>query len=91
MKCSCGGGTRVVDRREEYRRRECVVCGKRFSTMEIVVNRARTKAPTKKRKTRATAATPMAKNTREQVTKNASARRRLEDMRDSMGDGVNDL
>lgn len=91
MKCSCGEPTQVLDRRGEYRRRECVVCGKRFSTMEIVVNRARTKAPTKKRKTRATEAPPMAKNTREQVTKNASARRRLEDMRDSMGDGVNDL
>ncbi len=61
------------------------MCGKRFSTMEIVVNRAKakTEAP-KKRRVRATAATPMAKNTREQVTKNASARRRLEDMRDSM-------
>lgn len=77
----------MLDRRGEYRRRGCLVCGKRFSTMEIVVNRARTKAPTKRRKTRATAATPMAKNTREQVTKNASARRRLEDMRDSMDGG----
>ena len=77
----------MLDRRGEYRRRECLVCGKRFSTMEIVVNRARTRAPAKRRK----APAPMAKNTREQVTKNASARRRLEDMRDSMGDWVNDL
>ena len=30
-------------------------------------------------------------NTREQATKNASARRRLEEMRDNMGDGLNDL
>lgn len=73
----------MLDRRGEYRRRECLVCGKRFSTMEIVVNRARTRAPAKRRK----APAPMAKNTREQVTKNANARRLLEAQRDIKGDG----
>ena len=73
----------MLERREEYRRRECLVCSNRFSTKEIVVNRARGKAPTKKRK----APAPMAKNTREQVTKNASARRLLEERRDIKEDG----
>jgi transcriptional regulator NrdR family protein len=83
MKCSCGGKTQVLDRRGEYRRRECLKCKNRFSTKEIVVVRARNKTQPKKRK----APAPMAKNTREQVTKSASARRRLEEMRDNMGDG----
>lgn len=38
MKCSCGGDTRVVDSRPQEtslrRRRLCVQCGRRFSTLE---------------------------------------------------------
>mgnify|MGYP006949691212 CR=1 FL=1 len=71
----------MLERRGEYRRRECLVCGHRFSTKEIVMNRTRGKTPTKRRKTPVPTIAP---NTREQVIKNASARRRLEDMRDSM-------
>lgn len=39
MKCKCGGKTRVVDRRGEFRRRECLACGGRFSTQETEVVR----------------------------------------------------
>jgi len=87
MKCNCGGKTQVLDRRGEYRRRECLKCKNRFSTKEIVVVRARNKTQPKKRK----APAPMAKNTREQVTKNASARRLLEERRDIKKDGLDDL
>lgn len=47
MMCGCGGKTAVVDRRGEYRRRKCVVCGARFSTREIKVvsNRRKPSAP----------------------------------------------
>lgn len=40
MNCICGGKTRVVDRRGVFRRRECEVCKERFSTKEMVVDRA---------------------------------------------------
>ena len=96
MKCDCGGRTRVLDSRGDYRRRECLTCGVRFSTAETVVGRqgvhmqaepvAEKKRP---RKRRVVGTMPL--NTREQATKNASARRRLEEMRDNMGDGLNDL
>jgi len=92
MKCSCGGKTRVLDRRGIYRRRECLACGIRFSTKESMVNRqsVRKKAKPIEEKRRAYKkheAPTMPPNTREQVTKSASARRRLEEMRDNMGDG----
>ena len=45
----------------------------------------------KKRVRARPAANTMPLNTREQMTKSASARRKLEEMRDNMGDGLNDL
>jgi len=36
MNCTCGGATKVVDRRGQRRRRECLVCGERFSTVEVL-------------------------------------------------------
>ena len=92
MKCSCGGKTQVLDRRGVYRRRECLACGARFSTKESMVNRQsahKKLKPTeeKKRPRKRRVVSTMPLNTREQATKNASARRKLEEMRDNMGDG----
>lgn len=52
MKCSCGGDTRVVDSRDTEkglrRRRLCMDCGFRFSTLESVLpERAREIKPVK--------------------------------------------
>ena len=96
MKCSCGGKTQVLDRRGVYRRRECLACGTRFSTKESMVNRQSVREKLepieeKKRPRKRRVVGTMPLNTREQVTKNASARRRIEEMRDNMGDGLNDL
>jgi len=92
MKCSCGGKTHVVNRRDNYRRRECLVCGMRFSTKEelVVLHRGGRKTRSveeKKQPRRKTVDNPMPVNNREQVTKSASARRRLEEMRDNIEDG----
>ena len=92
MKCSCGGETQVLDRRGVYRRRECLACSTRFSTKESMVNRQSVREklkPIEEKKRPRKSTMPL--NTREQVTKNASARRRIEDMRDNIGDGLNDL
>jgi len=44
MKCSCNGHTRVVDSRPQgaslRRRRLCMECGNRFSTLEMVLEEA---------------------------------------------------
>ena len=92
MKCSCGGKTHVLDRRGVYRRRECLVCHMRFSTKESIVNRQSVRkkikpVEEKKRLRRRDVENPMPPNTRAQVTKSASARRRLEEMRDNIEDG----
>lgn len=86
----------MLDRRGIYRRRECLACGIRFSTKESMVNRQavrkKLKPPEQKRRVRERpTADTMPPNTREQVTKNASARRLLEERRDIKEDGLNDL
>lgn len=36
MKCTqCQGKTKVIDSRDDKRRRECLLCGHRFNTMEV--------------------------------------------------------
>jgi len=80
----------VLDRRGNYRRRECMVCGTRFSTKESMVNRqsVRKKAKPIEEKRRAYKkheAPTMPPNTRAQVTLNVSARRKLEELRDMRG------
>lgn len=36
MNCDCGGRTRVIDTRGNWRRRKCLGCGKRFNTEEVL-------------------------------------------------------
>lgn len=43
MKCTCGGDSEVLARRGLRRRRRCLVCGRRWSTLEV---RTGVKAPT---------------------------------------------
>ena len=83
MRCECGGRTSVVDSRNTddnkcvRRRRLCEECGARFSTLEIVMQ-------TTIRKPRVKPVSQVFN--REKVTKNASARRRIEEMRDLKGE-----
>jgi transcriptional regulator NrdR family protein len=88
MKCiSCSGDTKVVDRRGVRRRRECVVCGKRFSTEEVLAGAVknlkpepRTNAPAPRK------AEPKKEreNTVSAIKKAASARRKIEERRDEL-------
>ena len=77
MKCpSCGGLTRVLETREDRRRRACEACGHRFSTVEVLVGvrQAAVQAP---------AVETAAPTTKEDKAKaKVAARRRLEEMRD---------
>lgn len=85
MKCACGGKTEVVDVRPESgepqivrRRRECLTCKQRITTLEIPLDKPE---PKKIMKPKEDKAKPI-KNNREQVKKNQTARRRLEEIRD---------
>jgi transcriptional regulator NrdR family protein len=92
MKCpKCDGGTKVVDRRENRRRRECLLCKHRFSTLEVLpdavakkvepvienVRAEKPKAPPKIAPKRTNPITVSA------VKRNADARRKIEELRDS--------
>lgn len=86
MNCpECNADTRVVDSRGVRRRRVCKVCGCRFSTEEVLTVIGRKKV--KPEPSQSVAAPPPPKPKPEKkkkfsVQKAASARRRLEDMRD---------
>ena len=80
MRCSCGGDTRVVDSRVQdvglRRRRLCMDCGNRFSTLETVL----IEAP-KEPKPVAKKAPYVAKEVAEKLKqKKLQARRGVEDM-----------
>lgn len=49
MTCKCGGETIVIDVRFKYemkqRRRECLKCGHRFNTVEVLEVRPRNENP----------------------------------------------
>jgi len=88
MKCKCGGKTDVRDTRvsveggESFarRRRECLKCGARFSTIEIFIEGtlATSKQTMKPNKPKE----PRKKMDAAQVRRNAQARRILEEMKD---------
>lgn len=80
MRCSCGGDTRVVDSRVQdlglRRRRLCLECGKRFSTLETVLPEVQ-----KEPKPVAKKAPYVAKEVAEKLKqKKLQARRGVEDM-----------
>lgn len=37
MKCACGGNSEVLERRGQRRRRRCLDCGQRWTTVEVRV------------------------------------------------------
>ena len=80
MKCDCGGNTRVMDSRGVFRRRECLKCFMRFSTEEVVV----TKPEKKKVQAKKRVKNILPKNNWQQLAKNISARRKLEELRDNI-------
>jgi transcriptional regulator NrdR family protein len=80
MKCDCGGNTRVLDSRGVSRRRECLKCCMRFSTEEVIV----TKPEKKKVQTKKRVKNILPKNNWQQLAKNISARRKLEELRDNI-------
>lgn len=85
MRCKCGGKTKVVNTRDtvlegeaaQERRRSCVTCHIRFSTIEVILEHTVANGPRimgvgRNRK-------PL---NRAQVTRNAEARRILENLKD---------
>jgi len=91
---SCGGKTRVVDSRAERRRRECLKCKARFSTIELVVDDNDTPvvpaavarpAPVKRvRPARGPAKPPApARTPRKEQEYRGSVRLRIEELRDA--------
>jgi len=80
MKCDCGSKTRVLDTRGVNRRRECLKCCMRFSTEEVVV----TKPEKKKVQTKKRVKNILPANNWQQQEKNTSARRKIEEMRDTI-------
>ena len=80
MKCDCGGNTRVLDSRGVNRRRECLKCFMRFSTEEVIV----TKPEKKKVQTKKRVKNILPTNNWKQLSKNISARRKLEELLDTI-------
>ena len=86
MNCiECNGSTKVVDRRGVRRRRECLACGTRFSTEEVLTVKAVKAEPVKVVKP-APAPVPKPKKPPpvSAVKKAASARRKIEERRDRL-------
>lgn len=88
MNCiKCNGDTKVVDRRGVRRRRECLACGTRFSTEEVLAGsiKAAKAEPVKVDKP---APVPKPKPKKETsmsaLKKAASARRKIEERRDRL-------
>lgn len=95
MKCKCGGSTAVMDTRvsveggESFvrRRRECLKCGARFSTIEIVIEGTLATSKQISKPSKATKPKALIKKLdAEQVRRNAQARRRLEEVQDEKHD-----
>ena len=85
MKCDYEGRTCVLDSRGDYRRRECLTCGARFSTTEAVVVTKPVKSPEKKkRQTKKRVKNILPLNNWQQLEKNTSARQKLEALRDNI-------
>lgn len=85
MKCpSCGGLTRVLETREDRRRRACEACNHRFSTVEVLMGARQ--AVVQVEQPAAAPAAPVVetpKQTKEEKAQaKVAARRRLEEMRD---------
>jgi transcriptional regulator NrdR family protein len=95
MNCpKCESGTKVVDRRGNRRRRECLSCKHRFSTFEVLSDEVAKKVEPVIEKVRVEKpkAPPRAVPKRtEQITisavkRNADARRKIEELRDLRND-----
>ncbi len=91
MNCpKCNGGTKVVDRRGTRRRRECLVCQQRFTTLEVlpedVVKKfePRDEPAVQTVKIAKPKAAPKRTNqiTISAVKRNADARRKIEELRE---------
>lgn len=87
MKCDCGSKTRVLDSRGSNRRRECLKCFMRFSTEEVVVTKPVKFIEKKKVQTKKRVKNILPTNNWQQVAKNTSARRKLEELRDNVKEG----
>lgn len=88
MKCiSCSGDTKVVDRRGIRRRRECLVCAKRFTTLEVLADSVPMVKPEPVAKAPAPRKAEPKKERENKVStlkKAASARRKIEERRDKL-------
>jgi len=84
MKCDCGSKTRVLDSRGVNRRRECLKCCMRFSTEEVVVTKPVKFIEKKKVQTKKRVKNILPINNWQQLEKNISARRKLEELRDNI-------
>ena len=84
MKCDCGGNTRVLDSRGVLRRRECLKCHMRFSTEEVIITKPVKSPEKKKRQTKKRVKNILPPNNWQQLEKNTSARRKLEELRDTI-------
>lgn len=87
MNCDCGSKTRVLDSRGVSRRRECLKCFMRFSTEEVVVTKPVKFIEKKKRQTKKRVKNILPTNNWQQLAKNTSARRKLEELRDNVKEG----
>ena len=100
MNCpKCNADTKVIDRRGERRRRECVECKHRFSTVELLAERGRTlkvkdmpeqiqvAKPAKPAVVKPKVSKPNPNvTTLGLVKRNADARRKIEELRESFMD-----
>lgn len=95
MNCTkCGSDTKVIDSRGTKRRRECLTCQHRFSTVEVLWERGKPEIKYIEENKQIEKPKPVAKKTIKppkqnsaiQLKKNASARRKIEDWRDSFLD-----
>jgi len=86
MKCDCGGGTKVIDSRVQpdkilKRRRKCLVCGTRFTTIEVRSDVIRPEPNIKPKPVpKPKIITPSFRNTKTQLKNNTFARNRLEEL-----------
>ena len=91
MNCpKCDGATKVVDRRSVRRRRECLVCKHRFSTVEMlasdvpkaVAEKIEAAAPEKPKAPKKVTPKKVNPVSKVSIKSNADARRKIEDVRE---------
>ena len=96
MECTkCSGNTKVIERRKTRRRRECIVCQYRFTTLELLANdvpkiTAEKSEPVKSEPVKPATVEPKKDTPKKDtpppvsaVKRNGDARRKIEEMRES--------